>query len=139
MYRDPTLVRLSREHFAALAASAHVEMAALDAALEPLCAEMVCLDLPRHFADEEAALLRWLPADHEERLRIDHAALLDLLEQVQARRGRIPLERLAGLLRAHVRWEERTLFPWLQSHLSPSAWREVACALQAAGEQAAGK
>lgn len=129
MFRDPALVALSREHFAALAASAHVEQAGPGANLEQLRDALLGLQLPQHFAAEEQALLAWLPAEQAERLQIDHAALHDLLEQVQARCDRRGLERLAGLLRAHVRWEERELFPWLQANLSPSAWSAVATEL----------
>lgn len=129
MFRDPTLVALSREHFSALAASAHVEQAGPGADLEQLRDELVGLQLPQHFAVEEQALLAYLPPEHAERLQIDHAALHDLLEQVQVRCDRRGLERLAGLLRAHVRWEERELFPWLQANLSPSGWSAVAAVL----------
>lgn len=129
MFRDPALVTLSREHFAALAASAHVEQAGPGANLAQLRDELVGLQLPQHFAAEEQALLAFLLPDQAERLQIDHAALHDLLEQVQADCDRRGLERLAGLLRAHVRWEERELFPWLQANLSPSAWSAVAAVL----------
>lgn len=126
MFRDPTLVVLSREHFSALAAAAHVEQAGRGANLEQLRDELVGLQLPGHFAAEEQALLPFLSSEHDQRLRIDHAALLDLLEQVQAKCDRTGLDRLAGLLREHVRWEERVLFPWLQANLSPSGWSTVA-------------
>lgn len=81
-------------------------------------------ELEPHFQAEEHTLLDVLKsaggAALADRLADEHAALRALFARVlggvDAAAGA-----LAELLTAHVRWEERELFPWCEAHLPPAA------------------
>lgn len=117
MKRSPTLVQLSREHHTALSLALRIEKATTDSAQAAIAATLPALfrgELEPHFQEEEGTLLPALKLAGEtaavERTLQEHARLRDLAAAI--RQGAIPaLAEFGLLLRAHVRFEERELFP----------------------------
>lgn len=70
-------------------------------------------ELQDHFEQEELLLGPLLDAERISRLRDEHAQIhqlkLGLPESTSD---------LGSMLDAHVRWEERELFPWIETHTS---------------------
>ncbi len=75
-------------------------------------------------ADEETLLLGLLSDALRSRLLAEHDTLRSLfcsLDDMLDSNGSLTIDDLASLgatLRAHIRWEERVLFPHLQSHVT---------------------
>ena len=111
MKRHTRLAQLSREHHTALRLGRHLLAGGAQAALGT--------ELPgieAHFAEEERDLLPLLETDRHaalaERLRAEHAQLRHLLAAALSGRD----EAQAGqALIDHVRFEERELFPVLET------------------------
>ena len=82
-------------------------------------------------ADEETLLLGLLSDALRSRLLAEHDTLRSLfcsLNDTLDSNGPLVIDDLASLgetLRAHIRWEERVLFPHLQSHLSTNELRFI--------------
>jgi len=116
MKRDDRLVSLSREHHAALKLGRRLLRGQ---GRTELCAELPAL--VAHFDEEEVRLLPLLEANgHAEqarRLRREHAQLHALF--AAARGGRREGEAGSALI-AHVRFEERELFPLVERLLAPA-------------------
>ena len=80
-----------------------------------------------HMADEEALLLNLLNNELGSQLLSDHDALRSLFISVNSAiesDSAVELDTLANLaamLRSHIRWEEREVFPYLQSQLPERA------------------
>lgn len=121
MKRDPRLHGLSDDHHQALVLARRVRRAvdagAADAALRATVDQAWASHLGPHFAVEERWLLPALEDAGEPalaaRTRAEHVAL----------RGHLDAGRLgafADLLRDHVRFEERTLFPACEARLPPA-------------------
>ncbi len=77
-----------------------------------------------HAAAEEALLGEHISTPDRARLAAEHLELKGLVER--ARIGapgeqRVALASFADLLERHVRWEERELFPYAESHLDAAA------------------
>lgn len=117
MKRSDELIPLSREHHQALVVSKKIR----DLQHQPndlLLAywqdvvELFGPGLLQHFAEEEAKLLNLLEGDHKRRFMDDHARLRQLL----AKTDRVAMLEFAQCLVAHVRFEERELFGWLETH-----------------------
>ncbi len=126
MKRSPFLQPLSREHHAALALARFCERAArsgdatqVDAACER-AVRAFRLELDPHFHTEEHALLPLLrSADTQplvQRTLEDHRLLRGLLDGLQ-RNDAGALARFGERLAVHVRFEERALFPAIESLL----------------------
>jgi hemerythrin HHE cation binding domain-containing protein len=134
MKRSAALAPLSRDH-----------QHALDAALRLRRGEPGAVEYfrrffesegRRHFEIEEELILSALPADDEEwqagveRVRSDHEAVRravarDDLEGADA-------QALGAKLTAHVRFEERVLFPILEQRLSRAALERLGAAIERA-------
>ena len=118
MKRAPELAELSREHHQALALALALRRTT-DEDLERNTARYVAFMADHdagHFAVEETALVPVLPDDMAERLLREH----DALRAVAAELGDAATVRRAGeLLAAHVRFEERVVFPHLEQELAP--------------------
>jgi hypothetical protein len=73
-------------------------------------------DLHSHFKREEIALEIVLPKSHPLRLRVEeeHETIESKLVDIKKRAVIEDLENLASLLRDHIRFEERTLFNYIQ-------------------------
>ena len=120
MKRHPTLVPISREHFAGLVLVRRmreaVEADSVDARTQVshLIANAWQKELEGHFADEENLLGDIIKPSEKARLIDEHRSL--------ARRARMAirstqapsaawLSETADMLEKHIRWEERELFP----------------------------
>ena len=120
MKRSEPLVGLSREHHTALSIAQRARLIAAGgdaAAVEAMAAtvrERFESEILPHFREEEAWLLPALLAMGEtalvERTLEEHSELLRLAEAL-AFPGAAALQAFADALTAHVRFEERTLFP----------------------------
>lgn len=129
MKRHPDLLQLSREHHAALKLALHARRAAESGdpdgrrEIAQRIANFFSAELDRHFRVEEQGVLVRLKAigehdvarraleEHDEMRR-----LIGALSYPDARR----LLTFADLLGAHVRFEERELFPLAEAALAAS-------------------
>ncbi|MDA8128208.1 MAG: hemerythrin domain-containing protein [Betaproteobacteria bacterium] len=129
MKRSEFLQPLSREHHAALSLARFCERAAQsgDPARVREACEHVAADLSgeieRHFQDEERDVLPLLQGTEKtqplvERTLEDHRRLRSLLGDLQ-RNDIEALGSFGGWLLAHVRFEERVLFPAIEAFLPP--------------------
>lgn len=117
MKRSPALVQLSREHHTALSLALRIEKAGTDSSLAEIAATLPALfrgELEPHFQEEERTLLLALKLAGEiaavERTLQEHARLRELAATIS--QAPLPAVTEFGLLlRAHVRFEERELFP----------------------------
>lgn len=119
MKRCPELQKLSREHHTALrlalqwrrAAESGIEESIVAASLH--ARDVFVAELLPHFREEEIYLLPRLEAAGATavvaRTLIEHRAMQRLVRELEIPDGEILL-RLADLLTAHVRFEERELF-----------------------------
>lgn len=115
MKRSPALIHFSREHHPALVLAKRIQRAADSefAALQPSIAFLAALE--KHFVEEETQFAPTLPALPQlaERFRDDHTALRALMHRLH--KGELAaLAEFAQRLEAHVRFEERELFPALE-------------------------
>ncbi len=123
MKRSPALQPLSREHHRALKLAKQCARAAAsgDAAQVAQTCHIALQDfageLEPHFLAEESELLPRLP-DAEQclvaRTLQDHGRLRDLRNGLQ-RQEAVALAEFASCLAAHVRFEERELFPAVEA------------------------
>lgn len=121
MKRHPALTPLSHDHHHALAAARRLRLAADagDASAEAAAfARFFAEESVRHFRDEEERLFP-LVAHSEEaqplvvRALLEHQQLHALARQLASGESG-PMRELAELLEAHVRFEERELFPLIE-------------------------
>lgn len=116
MKRHPTLIPLSHQHHHTLAWCLRVERQPEHT--DPAAWQAHRAELPAHFAEEEALFAPWWDKlardDWRKRFEQEHAHILDLLAQAC-----LPAQQtaLAQALRAHIRFEERELFPAMQAFL----------------------
>ena len=132
--RSPELIPLSRDHHVALEHALRL-VRATDADLPAVTARFLAFfvhDGERHFVQEEELLVPAIPGDARElaqRLLDEHAAIRDAARRLgEAQELEVATE-LGGLLTAHVRFEERELFPLLEDRLPASKLRDIARAL----------
>jgi hemerythrin-like domain-containing protein len=136
MSRDDRLMRLSRDHHHALVLALRVQRelpGADELAANALQADAVrfwTAALQPHIEAENEALLARI-AKHGDgglalagRLQREHRELDEAMGTVRnggsggSAERRAALTRFGSLLGAHIRWEERELFEWLQATLS---------------------
>lgn len=127
MKRNPALAPLSREHHASLVLARRIgntTRTGNQTALAALRAELIALgerELKPHFMLEENALLPQIAAaggeEFARRTRREHAALLAALDALDPD-DPAGFAHFGTLLDAHVRFEERELFPWCERHLA---------------------
>lgn len=124
MRRAERLIDLSREHHGALSLARRLrQVADTPASVEALATTVAqaWAELERHFAEEETDLLSELERFGElglgARLRAEHLELRRLARNSAAW---AILVRFGMLLEAHVRFEERELFPALERHWNAS-------------------
>jgi quercetin dioxygenase-like cupin family protein len=136
MKRHQALIALSHDHHETLVEARHLHRGA--EAPDPIAAVTAFLafftaSVVPHFREEEELLFpRVADAEEAEKLVVRallehqrlHAAVAELRDLVRGREGRdlVRLMRdLAGLLEAHVRFEERELFPLIEELVSEQA------------------
>ena len=128
MKRHPGLQRLSREHHVALVLAKRARrLGSGTAAAARFIAEVAqaySTELEPHFLAEESGLLAALAVAGQaalaERTLAEHRTLRALVRRLAAGDGAC-LHRFGELLEAHVRFEERELFPRAESILPPEA------------------
>jgi hemerythrin-like domain-containing protein len=126
MQRSPALQPLSREHHSALKLARACERAAGssdEAEVGRVCRRAIAAcasELKAHFETEEQALLPLLNGTPEqplaERTLAEHRQLHAMLDGLQ-RNDAATLDRFGKCLAAHVRFEERELFPALENRM----------------------
>lgn len=116
MKRHASLVALSRDHHAGLVMSKRIADCTDVSALADMC-EVVTLrfssELQPHFEEEEAHIFPPLAGMHDtQRMRAldEHATLRALVERI-GEGDCDALLQFGALLTAHIRFEERELFP----------------------------
>ncbi|WP_028453732.1 hemerythrin domain-containing protein [Chitinilyticum aquatile] len=115
MKRSPALIHFSREHHPALVLAKRIQRAQADELAGLLPSITFLGDLEKHFVEEETQFAPTLAALPQlaERFDDDHAALRALMHRLQ--KGELAaLAEFAQRLEAHVRFEERELFPALE-------------------------
>jgi len=136
MKRSPALTPLSHDHHVALAHALRLRRAG-PANLTGTVAVFLAFLLGegcRHFAQEESVLLPVLDGDAAaagERLCAEHARILCEAEALGERPTVPAAHALGQLLAAHVRFEERELFPLLERRLAPGVLERVGSRLAA--------
>jgi len=126
MKRSATLQPLSREHHNALTLAKACERAAQsgdDAAVSHACQRAISAfsnEMDQHFRFEEQSLLPLLQSSAAQplvqRTLADHQQLRGLLDALQQNNAEA-LNSFGKCLTAHVRFEERELFPLIESLL----------------------
>lgn len=119
MKRHPLLQSLSREHHPALSLAVRLKRVR-DAEAATLLAQFDIPALLAHFDEEERDWLPGLTADDERPLRDrtldEHRQIRACLAEI-GRGETTRIAEFARLLEAHVRFEERELFPLIERHL----------------------
>jgi hypothetical protein len=132
--RSEALAALSRDHHVALFHALRLRRAGPDDLAGVVAAFLAFLAGParEHFDQEEAILAPELPPDSGHlaaRMLDEHAEILRRGRRLGADPDLEAASELGALLSAHVRFEERELFPVLERGLSPERLREVAVRL----------
>ena len=125
--RDPNLVPLSREHhFGLLFAWKIKQGLAKKASLETMRDYVLYFwksALQEHFKAEEELLLRILSTDDSQRKQVlqEHEQVRKLIAQIEAKSdfSEVVFEKLNSFLTHHIRYEERTFFPYLEQQANP--------------------
>jgi hemerythrin-like domain-containing protein len=145
MSRDDRLLRLSRDHHHALVLALRIQRelpAADEGAASALQADAVrfwTAGLQPHIEAENEALLSRIAAHGDAglalagRLQREHRELDEAMTTVRnggagaggSNERRAALTRFGSILGAHIRWEERELFEWMQATLSTDDLREA--------------
>ena len=141
MSRDDRLLRLSHDHHHALVLALRIQRElphADERAATALINDAVrfwSTGLQPHIEAENEALLSRIASRGDEglalagRLQREHRELDEAITVVRNGRGHTDrhaaLTRFGSLLGAHIRWEERDLFDWLQSHLDDAELHEA--------------
>ena len=129
MKRSPSLARLSREHHSALVLAKRAQRLDTAATEATKCfmaevLEIFARELEPHFQTEEDALLPPLKSAGQialaRRALSDHEALRALASRLGAGET-ASLHRFGDRLEAHVRFEERELFPVAEAVLTSEA------------------
>jgi hypothetical protein len=125
--RSAELSGLSREHHVALAVALglrRVEESELASAVQTVRAFFAEEGEP-HFAAEEEHLLADLPDAMARRLVSEHADLRSRVASLTERPAVEHARELGRRLAAHVRFEEREVFPHLEDTLAPERLAEI--------------
>jgi len=83
-------------------------------------------EMDDHFAEEERILSKYAKPDDTARLSREHMTIRQFA--TAAARGMLDLGdvmRLGGILRAHVRWEERHLFPAIEQSVTEADFADI--------------
>lgn len=131
--RHPAIVEFSREHHFGLLLVWKIREG-LRRSVEPerigrYVVYFFRIDLEPHFQAEEALLFRWLDTANPLRAQADqeHGNIRSLVASLQEQPADGPLlAQFAQALESHIRFEERTLFNYLQENLSADVLVEIA-------------
>lgn len=136
MKRSPELAPLSRDHHVALEHALRLRRASPSDVETTVAVFLAFLlgDGGRHFAREESVLLPALPAgavEAGERLVAEHARIRRSAEALGDRPSVAAAHALGELVAAHVRFEERELFPMLERDIEPDVLAGIGSRLAA--------
>lgn len=140
--RTEAIVPLSRDHHHGLLFAWKIKQGARYGAaperMAPYVAYFWEAHLAPHFREEEEILFR--PAVENNLVQQaleEHIAIRDLAAAGASATETAPLLALADAVKAHIRFEERTLFPFLENHYSTTTLREIGAALDGVHHAAA--
>jgi len=130
MKRSPELAPLSHDHHVALEHALRLRRASEADAAAIVAAFLAFLvdDGRAHFAQEEALLAPAVPVDRAElleRMLVEHEEILRRAATLGARPEAVAARELGELLSRHVRFEERELFPLLESRVPARRLLEI--------------
>lgn len=139
MKRSPELTPLSHEHHQALVVAIGLKRATGPEAADALV-DFHRSDGERHFEIEERILLPgWIAADpgadREAATRVlaEHLELRAAVRRFESRAATVgEVQRIGRLLESHVRYEERELFPAIETSLDDAVLAELGAAIAAA-------
>ena len=136
MKRAEAIVPLSRDHHHGLLFAWKIKQGiryeAAPERMAPYVAYFWEAHLAPHFREEEEILFP--PAAGNElvaQARAEHVLIRDLAAAGAQATETPLLQQLADAVTAHIRFEERTLFPFLETHLPAHTLREIGTALEA--------
>jgi iron-sulfur cluster repair protein YtfE (RIC family) len=123
LQRHTALIPFSREHHNGLMLVLKIkkgkQFGVAPARLAPYILDVFEKELDPHFITEEEGIFLWLEPDHALRQRAfqEHAEIRALIQQIEVDTQTFSLqETFIHKLEAHIRFEERILFPHLQEH-----------------------
>lgn len=121
--RHPALVPLSRDHhnglMLVLKIKKGIQYGVSPDRMAPYIKYLFDADLKPHFEEEENGVFEWLDKNHPLRLKAldEHREIEQLLTRIDEDPANLSLQQLfIQYLDAHIRFEERVLFPHLQEH-----------------------
>lgn len=129
--RSEQLAPLSREHHDGLLFAWKIRQGiANHAALEQMRNYAMWFwrnHIKPHFYQEEKILLSYIPEDNPLRNRLvdEHEHIRELILGLDDEADKRTLTILCDLLDKHIRFEERELFVYLESHLGPDKLNEI--------------
>ncbi len=141
--RHPALVPLSQDHHFGLLLCWKIRTGLSLSVSPDRIASYTCYffdhHLAPHFKGEEAFLFNLLAQKNEKRKEAErqHRRLRRLrikLEEMPARQA-ITLGQIEEVLEAHIRFEERDLFPYLQRQLTEEQLKEIQTQLETSHQQ----
>jgi hemerythrin-like domain-containing protein len=131
--RSPALMPLSREHHFDLLLAWKIRKGLKnDVSTERIANYIQYLNknlISDHFKDEEELLFNRLSSDDQlcDQARQEHNEIRKLIAAIciEKRKDAALFNELADKVEAHVRFEERKLFPYLEQKLSPEKLQEI--------------
>ncbi len=123
MKRHPALEPFSRDHNDGLILARSLQLRRPGAETETRQAWTI--ELKDHFDEEERLVGPLLEEAQRTRMIQEH-------REIERRIDSLPdeMERLGDLLHDHIRWEERELFPWIETHATAEQLASLAHAAE---------
>lgn len=137
--RDKNLVWLSRDHHEGLLIvwkiRQGISFSIPNNRITDFVLHAYTAHLEPHFIEEEELLFVKLPENEPQRLKAEseHAAIRKMVAALRpdAESTVADLEAFANLLEAHIRFEERVLFPYIEKEILPEALTIIGSQLEA--------
>ena len=128
--RNPNLYVFSHEHHHGLVFAARLKKASItDAAIiQKYILRFWNKALKNHFRKEEELFLDLInQKDIKKQFTSDHLEIRTLINSIQNEKDDLndKAKLLSDLLKAHIKFEEKILFPWLQDNLSDNALKTI--------------
>jgi hemerythrin-like domain-containing protein len=86
-----------------------------------------------HFFHEEQVLSKFIPEDNKllKQMRDEHEMIRELILQLGEDASATTFSTLADIIYKHIRFEERELFEWVETHLTKEQLEEIYSELEA--------
>lgn len=129
--RSKELAPLSREHHDGLLFAWKIKRGLENGtSIETLCSYTRWFwsnHIKPHFKEEEKVLVKFLPADNAlvKQMFKEHAQIRDLIISLDKEPDKSSLQLLAEFLNNHIRFEERQLFPYVETALTSEQLDEI--------------